>query len=43
MKHKCCYDIIPKSAKVVIFDTQLLVILDFACFNNEFIIFLFLG
>lgn len=25
MKHKFCYDIMPKSAKIVIFDTQLLV------------------
>ena len=25
MKHKYCYDIMPKSAKVVVFDTQLLV------------------
>ena len=25
MKHKCCYDIMPKSAKIVVFDTQLLV------------------
>lgn len=25
MKHKCCYDIMPKSAKIVIFETQLLV------------------
>ena len=25
MKHKYCYDIMPKSAKIVIFDTQLLV------------------
>ena len=25
MRHKFCYDIMPKSAKVVVFDTQLLV------------------
>ena len=25
MKHKFCYDIMPKSAKIVVFDTQLLV------------------
>ena len=25
MKHKFCYDIMPKSAKVVVFDTKLLV------------------
>lgn len=38
MKHKFCYDIMPKSAKIVVFDTQLLVSKSLKRANKEFVL-----
>lgn len=38
MKHKFCYDIMPKSAKIVVFDTQLLVRQWIFLFNRKIIV-----
>lgn len=43
MKHKYCYDIMPKSAKIVVFDTQLLVSLILIFFFNGLILAIFVG